>query len=377
MRLRTLSLTLLLAALAPEAALAAQSEVPRHRPRVTDEAEGEDDYGTSTSKKKKRKHATQLDEEPAVYEPPASSRKRSWTDDSEERPAAPAPAPSPDDADLPPPRKARTTTAEDESYESAPPKRTPRAAPVETRSATRPPARGDDAGSDEEVRGSRGRDRDDDSELRSESDRRPRGKSSSRTVEEEIGEYEEFEDETLSRLDEPGIGMSAELILGPAFLHSPLPGMSTKFGFGINLSLQLGRYLFAPEWDFLHRNFILELGWLMAGANTDAGTDEVRVGSGGGVNTLSLAVLFGYPLSDFLIYAKIGPLLSIMSVKYDVQGELSTFTGVKGGLVYGGGARASIYTNDALGIAARIEVLGSRRGYVNDVMLAFGVGVAF
>lgn len=351
MRLPILSLTLLLAASAPGAAFA-QSELPRHRPRVTEEAE-DDDYGYSGEKKrKKRKHANRLDEDEALADPPPRERYRA--NDSSYA----------DDAELPPPRRERVTVPEDEAYEAAPPRKAAR--PARAREE-----RGDDS---YEVRESR-RSRDDDADLRDESERRSRRPS--RTAEEEIGEYEEWEDESLYSLDEPGIGMTAGIILGPAFLHSPLPGVSTKFGFGLDLSLQLGRYLFAPEWDFLHRNFILELAWLMAGANSDSGTDEIRVGAGRGVHVLSLALLFGYPLSDFLIYAKIGPLLGIMNVKYDVQGEVNNFTGVKGGVVYGGGVRASIYTTDAVGIAARIEVLGYRRGYLNDVMLAFGAGVAF
>jgi len=264
--------------------------------------------------------------------------------------------------DLPPPRKDRTTTTgEDDGGGSAPP-------PPKRSSSDAPKKKPvDDEDAPTERRGGK----DDAAELRDEADHGA-VKRSGRTAEEELSEAVE-EDESLAAADEPGHAVAAELMLGAYFLHSPLPGVETRFTMGLNVSWGAGRYLFSPEWEFFHNNLFLEVSYLATKASV--GTESVQVTSW--YHTLSLAILFGYPLDPLLFYAKVGPSMTITPITYDVQGSLTSFSGLKGGVVYGVGVRTNYYVNDNIGIAGRIEIVRFRRGYLDDTMLAFGVGAAF
>lgn len=344
MRLRSLLTLLCLAAFAlPEAPASAQT-VPRHRPRVTDPGETPSDDPNATSapapRKKKRKHATAIDDEnappPAADEPVPAKKKRS-APPAEEGPTG---SDASGGGDAPPPKKTKSvsTAAEDE----------------------------------ESPRSTRARDTGDDgSDLRDESEHRTTRRV--RTAEEELAPEVEKE-EDLSREDEWGFGLGAEGALGATFLQNPVSGMLTGLTGGVYLTYGLGRALFAAEDEFLHNNLLLELSYL--GTGTKVGTAQgVQVGAG--THYLSLGVLFGYPVPPVLFYAKFGPSMIVMPVDYDVQGSVTSFSGIKPGFVYGAGVRLGWYFSRHVGLAARVELLGLRRGYVNDLQLMGGLGLCF
>jgi len=339
LRLRLLPLCCLLAAAlcAPEAYA---QDVPRHKPRVTDPSSSttssDDSSSTTTTtpkNKKKRKHATSLDDDSSSTAdddtPPPKSR--AVTDD-----------------DAPPPKK---RPASDDDGGSAPAKKH---------------AADDDAATDRHgVRG------DDSSELRDEADHGKPHKRA-RTAEEELAEPAKDE-ESLAKVDEPGHGLSFEVLVGPMFLHDSAAGVTTRFSFGLDFTWQFGRLIFSPEWEFLHNNFALDVSWFYS--SQAAGTQEVAVGAQ--YHFLSLAFMFGFPVSSFFFYGKIGPALTVMPVSYSVDGVQTSFSGVKGGLIYGGGAHMNLYLGDYVGVAASLEVLRFRRQYLDDTLLTLGVGLSF
>lgn len=351
--------------------VAAQSELPRKKSRVTEATEESE---TPVAKKKKRKHASAIEDEipvaPLDDPPPTASRRKGK--------AAPA-------SELPPPRKERVTSTDDEETPPAPAPRSsgvradPADEPAPRPRPTEPPPRKSRSDDDEDT-GSRRSGKDDDAELRDEADHGA-VKRSSRTAEEDLADAD-AEDESMAAADEPGHALSFTALLGVAFVDNPIPAVDTRFNLGCSFAWGAGRYIFDPEWEFLHNNFIVDVTWTYA-FRTSTGTDSVRVASDH--NTLSLAIAFGYPIpiegatsaSHLLLYGKIGPAMTISSVQYDVQGSAVSFVGVKGGVVYGVGARTNIYLDSTVGLAVQLEVLGYRRGYLNDAQINAGMGVAF
>ena len=216
-------------------------------------------------------------------------------------------------------------------------------------------------------RSSRGGSAVEDSDLRDDDERRV-----PRTAEEELANSDQ-EDEVLAGVDEPGNGLAVELAGGPIFLSGATGSSTTHFFAGFIASYQLGRALFTPKWELLRQSFFLELSYL--GANAAWGTEEVRVNAWN--HFLTLDILFGWPLEPVLFYAKVGPALMVMPVSYDVQGSATSFTGVKGGLVYGAGIRTNLYLGEAAGFAARLELTRFRRGYLDDTLLTVGLGACF
>jgi hypothetical protein len=288
-------------------------------PPPADDSESSDD---GAPKKKKRKHATSLDDD--------------------------TPQPSDDDSGkaAPPPRKGSSSSTSDD--DSRPPSKAKKAS--------------DEGDSPREKAG-----RDDSADLRDEGEHKK-----TKTAEEDL-EAPGEKDEALAGEDEPGHSIAAELVFGPIFLSNPVKGVTTRGTMGLAVTYGLGRAIFSPEWEFLHNNLFLELSYLAT--KQTVGTSSVQVGAW--THYLSFEVLFGYPFTPVLLYAKIGPALMIMPVSYDVQGQVSGVTGVKAGLVYGIGGRTNIYIGDHVGFAARIEVIRYRRGYLDDTLLIFGVGIAF
>lgn len=178
--------------------------------------------------------------------------------------------------------------------------------------------------------------------------------------------------------DEKGLGLGVELMLGLALVDQGTGGSSACFGFGLDVDWKLG-HLFAPENELLYRGLLVEFSYLHA--SDSAGTNWVQVN--GSYHNLAAAILFGYPFTHVLVYGKLGPGLFIMPVEYDVKStydgasDLTSFTGVKGGIVYGVGARADLMLGETLGLASRLEIIRYRRGYLDDTMFLAGVGAVF
>jgi hypothetical protein len=409
---------LLLIGSAPLAASAwAQDDLPRHRPRLTNPDEAESDAGTGSGTTARRRHAKPIEDEGSDDSsdealPPSSRSRSRASDDSDDSSAYRSRSRTSDDSDEAVPARSRSRSSDD-SDEAVPARRRSRssddsddssayrsrsrssdesdeAVPARSRSrasdyseealpadsAERPRSRRSDV--DDEGRSS-GRSYDDEDAPRrrsssdDEEDWNSRPKPP-RTAEEELRAEQSGDDRRLSRLDEPGTGLAAELYLGAIFLDDAIDGFRSDFAWGLGLTWQLGHLLFAPENDFLHNGIALEAGYLHPLAS-NVGTEEVRVEAG--YHDLWLAALVGYPFKHLHVYGKIGPAMCIQPVSYDVQGQLTSWTATKGGLIYGIGTRTTVYLDNNIGIAARIELSRIRRGYMDDTLVSGGIGLAF
>ncbi|MGC4113642.1 MAG: hypothetical protein QM765_03055 [Myxococcales bacterium] len=347
MRLQSFLIALLALTLAAPATGFAAEE--RRKPRLTSPEEPTGDEvapSSPTSSKKKRKHATAVedDSKPAEDSPPPPPKKKSNFGDDDESASSSSSSSSSSS-----PAPASKKVSSDEGGGGGEEEPAPRASR----------RRSSDGEGDEESL------RDDDSGRR---------KKTTRTAEEEL-EPEVGEEEQLAGNDEPGNGIAAEFAFGGLWMSGATGGATEHFMSGLLISYQIGRAAFAPEFEFMHENLILELGYQASATNTSKGSEAVRVNSA--THYLTLDVLFGYPLPPVLFYAKIGPALMIMPVTYDVQGGTTSFTGVKGGLVYGVGVRSNWYFHRFAGFAWRVELVGIRRGYLDDLMFTVGAGVCF
>lgn len=172
------------------------------------------------------------------------------------------------------------------------------------------------------------------------------------------------------------LGLTAELTLGGLFRQGSLGALESKFGLGLSVSWNLGRMIFDPDLWLLHKGLWIELAWLHPfGASGEAGTEMTRVTQS--QNNLSLSVMFGYPLWRLLLYGKLGPALYVGGLNYDVDGSEGHWSVVRGGVVYGVGVHTMFFFNDAIGLSGRIELIGHRRHYYNDLQFTVSVGAAF
>ena len=190
-------------------------------------------------------------------------------------------------------------------------------------------------------------------------------------------EEEDDSDSTASSFFGPrNIGLTAELTLGSLFRQSSFGSLDPKFGFGLAVSWNMGRMLFDPDLWLLHKGLWLELSWLMPfGIVDEEGTETTRVTQS--QHNLSLSLMFGCPLWRLLVYGKVGPSLYVGGLTYDVDGSQGNWSVLRGGVVYGVGVHTMFFVTEAFGLSARIELLGHRRHYYNDLQLSLNLGAAF
>lgn len=171
------------------------------------------------------------------------------------------------------------------------------------------------------------------------------------------------------------IGLSAELALGGYFRQGSMGGLEGKFGLGLSVAWNMGR-LFFDRGTFLNKGLWLELSWLHPfSASGEEGTDMVKVTQS--QHDLALAAMVGYPIWRLLVYGKVGPSMYVGSLDYDVGGSTASWSMVRGGLVYGVGVHSMFFVCDPVAVSARVELLGHRRSYYNDLQLTLKLGVAF
>ena len=190
-------------------------------------------------------------------------------------------------------------------------------------------------------------------------------------------EEEDDSDSTASSFFGPrNIGLTAELTLGSLFRQSSFGSLDPKFGLGLAVSWNMGRMLFDPDLWLLHKGLWLELSWLMPfGIVDEEGTETTRVTQS--QHNLSLSLMFGCPLWRLLVYGKVGPSLYVGGLTYDVDGSQGNWSVLRGGVVYGVGVHTMFFVTEAFGLSARIELLGHRRHYYNDLQFSLNLGAAF
>lgn len=198
----------------------------------------------------------------------------------------------------------------------------------------------------------------------------PREPAAPREAPREAPRRELEDDLRLSGIDEPGLGLGVEGLVGLLLLSGGISS-SAHFGWGLAADWQAGR-LFRPE-SYFYQNAFVELSWVHAGSSY--GTEMVKVAQS--QNHFAASALLGYTLGRAFFYGKLGPSLFLMPVTYEVQGTATDYLDAKLGLNLGLGVRYALYLNESLGIAVRLEVTGYRRGYLTDYFFTFGLGAAF
>lgn len=171
------------------------------------------------------------------------------------------------------------------------------------------------------------------------------------------------------------IGLTGEFSLGGYFRQGSMGSLDAKFGLGVSIGWDMGKLLFDPDF-FLSKALWLQLAWFFPlNASGESGTDMIQVTQN--QHNVSLAVLVGYPVWRLFIYGKFGPALYVGKLEYDLDGAVSSWGVVRGGVVYGVGVHTMHFFTDAIGISGRIELTGQRRHYFNDLQLNLNVGLAF
>ncbi|MBS2027743.1 MAG: hypothetical protein JST54_07580 [Deltaproteobacteria bacterium] len=195
------------------------------------------------------------------------------------------------------------------------------------------------------------------------------------TAEEELAEAPDPSKQKLARIDEPRIGLGVEAALSLDLLDkSAGPGFQGVAAAGLRVNWAPGVLWTDPEDEFWRYALLAELSYDYTGYSD--GTTAVNTSTK--LHYLNAHVMFGYPAQKLLLfYGALGPGMVVESVNDNVQGTATPLTGIKFLLAYGAGARLTLQANDRFSIAARMEVMGEHRGYMQDVFLTFGVGGAF
>jgi hypothetical protein len=193
------------------------------------------------------------------------------------------------------------------------------------------------------------------------------------TAEEELAE--EKKPESLSRLDDPHIGLSAEAAFSMALLNkSNGPGYNASGGFGLRVDWSVGRLWSDPADEFWKFALLAELAYDYVGGSE--GTQAISTSTG--YHFINLRGLFGWPVKDFfLIYGALGGGLTVESIGYNVQGTQTSLTGTKPDFDYGAGGRFRFALNPSVAISGRLELMRFRRGYLDDTFFSLTVGADF
>ena len=193
------------------------------------------------------------------------------------------------------------------------------------------------------------------------------------TAEEELSE--EKKPESLSSLDDPHVGLSAEAAVSLAFLsNSNGAGLAPSAGIGLRVDWSVGRLWTDPADEFWKYALLAEVAYDYVGQSD--GTQSISTSVG--YHFVNLRGLFGYPVKDFfLVYGALGGGFTVESLSYDVQGTKTGLTGTKPDLDYGLGGRFRWAVNPSVSVSARLELMRFRRGYLDDTFATLTAGADF
>jgi hypothetical protein len=187
---------------------------------------------------------------------------------------------------------------------------------------------------------------------------------------------EQLEDEpdpsarNMARIDDPRVGLGAELTLSLALLD----GTGGKASFGVRANWSPGFLWTEPENAFWREALLLELSYDYTAYSN--GTAAVNTSTH--LHYLNMHVMFGYPVRDVLLfYGLFGPGMTVEGVNYAVQNAQTPLSGIKANLAAGGGARINLQVNKYFAFVSRFEYVHYFRGYLDDDFLTFSLGGAF
>lgn len=221
----------------------------------------------------------------------------------------------------------------------------------------------------------------------------PKNSDASGNVREETEIESQEREESLAAIDDPSIGLSAELIFGVVLLDASRGSSSTfdtRGMAGVRFTWEWSRALFSDE---LYRElFFVDVDWRHAA--TSEGTALINATSN--YHYLSLAPAIAVPFgskSPVSFFAQLGLGVSINPSVVVINQKDNPITSTKFLLQYGLGLRfrplvitwgrkAKANSDfegaaDGMRVSFRIEVTRFRRGYIDDTFLGSSLGVTF
>lgn len=192
----------------------------------------------------------------------------------------------------------------------------------------------------------------------------------------EESEYVE-EEVNYSRLDDPNLGLGAELLAGTLLLDSARGQWAEpRFAWGVRANWEFGR-LFTDE--TLHEALFVDLAWAY-GAIRD-GTERIFVDTH--YHYFSVAPAYELHVGrtrTYAFYGQVGGGFAYQLTGVHHDGSETTIAGLKPVLQYGVGFRGRPKLggeDDNLHLVFRVELTRFRRGYMDDTLLAASVGASF
>lgn len=203
-------------------------------------------------------------------------------------------------------------------------------------------------------------------------------KAKRRRAAEELREEDEEEregEESLASVDDPNIGVGADLMSGVAFLDSSKFGVDPRYFFGARFTWEFGRLI--PD-EYLREMFFMDVTWLYAASKE--GTTQVNVDTH--LHNFTVAPAFALPFGNKSIIAAYVQLGLGFDYSYSVT-KIDTQTVTLGGtkflFQYGIGLRGrpAVVGDGTVRIQFRIELTRFIRGYMHDMYLGGGLGMIF
>jgi hypothetical protein len=180
--------------------------------------------------------------------------------------------------------------------------------------------------------------------------------------------------ELLAGSDDPNTGVAGELILGTMMLDSSRGRFADPtFGLGLRFTWEYGRIL---NNELLREALWADVRWMMAG--TSDGTDEISARTR--IHYFSVAPAYEFTFGQSKAYGVFGQLgggMAYQSSAIIIKEQETPVQGVKPVVQYGVGFRGRPRISDAMALTFRVEFMGFRRGYLNDMFLGGSVGTAF
>lgn len=214
---------------------------------------------------------------------------------------------------------------------------------------------------------------DDDSAERA----RPRhsGKRSERLREEDEDERAAEEAETLTHLDDPNLGVGGELLGGVMLFDSSRgAGVDPRFLGGVRFTWEWGR-LIADE--YLRELFFADVTWQYSA--TWDGTGAVHEETHQHYFTLAPAIGLPFGKAPIAAYAQLGVGFNVDYSVLHLDANSTSLTGTKFLFQYGLGLRGrpAVVANGTVRLEFRVELTRFIRGYMHDMYIGAGMGMAF
>ncbi len=203
------------------------------------------------------------------------------------------------------------------------------------------------------------------------------------SAEEDLGDLRhevDWEDDegpqSLARLDDPNLGVGGELLGGLLMMdrsHAGAP--APRFAWGARFNWEFGRLI---SDDLLHEALFADVTWLY-GASRE-GTQ--RIFADAHHHYFTVAPAFEVHVDEakawgFFAQVGFGMTYQLSALQHD--GSQTQIAGLKPAIQYGVGFRGRplLSEDGLLRLAVRVELTRFRRGYLDDTLIAAGLGASF